>query len=92
MTAIIIDVLHYLYGLNLRSRAREIMASLGTHASGAHFPYTFEIFGTCSHTVVIAVFHANPIHVVRVERVERCLQGGLRLLQLGRAERHCEAA
>ena len=39
--------------LNLRSRAREIMASLGTHASGAHFPYTFEIFGTCSHTVVI---------------------------------------
>ena len=39
--------------LNLRSRAREIMASLGAAASGAHFPYTFEIFGTCSHTVVI---------------------------------------
>ena len=54
MTSIIIDVLHYgsIYtDLNLRSRAREIMASLGTHASGAHFPYTFEIFGTCSHTV-----------------------------------------
>lgn len=37
--------------LNLRSRAREIMASPGTHASGAHFPYTFEIFGSASHGV-----------------------------------------
>ena len=27
------------------------MASLGTHASGAHFPYTFEIFGSASHGV-----------------------------------------
>ena len=27
------------------------MASLGTHASGAHLPYTFEIFGSASHGV-----------------------------------------